>query len=174
MKNLKDYKFILIDMDGTLVRTASGRTFPKTEHDWMPILEMYDALKRNQPVHIHIVSNQGNMTGKRNKVDEEAWRLKAEYICKSLSYYTGASVSYDYCRTTDKDDPKRKPNSGMFDCFLRYMAHFYKVQVSPSDCIMVGDASGKPGQFSNSDLMFAKNSGIDYMDAADYIKHSLK
>ena len=42
--------------------------------------------------------------------------------------------------------------------------------LNPSDCLMIGDASGKPGQFSDSDKKFAENCGIDYMDAADYIK----
>lgn len=172
MKNLKDYRFILIDMDGTLVRTASGLTFPKTEHDWVPILEMYDALKKNKPEYIHIVSNQGNMA-KKNGVNEEAWREKAEYICKCLQRYTGANaVTFDYCTTTDKTDPKRKPNTGMFVSYIRHLKNNF-IDVRLNECLMIGDASGKLEQFSDSDLMFAKNCGIDYIDAAEYIRISL-
>ena len=40
---------------------------------------------------------------------------------------------------------------------------------------MIGDASGKEGQFSDSDKLTALNFGIDYMDADDFAvnyKHS--
>ena len=46
------------------------------------------------------------------------------------------------------------------------------------DCIkqkslMIGDASGKEGQFSDSDKKTAENFGIDYMDVNDFIKDLL-
>ena len=37
--------------------------------------------------------------------------------------------------------------------------------------LMIGDASGKEGQFSNSDKKTAENFGIDYMDVDDFIKY---
>jgi hypothetical protein len=38
-----------------------------------------------------------------------------------------------------------------------------------SKMLMIGDASGKPGQFSDSDKRTAENFGIDYMDINDFI-----
>ena len=35
---------------------------------------------------------------------------------------------------------------------------------------MIGDASGKEGQFSDSDKKCAENAGYDYMDVNDFIK----
>ena len=35
---------------------------------------------------------------------------------------------------------------------------------------MIGDASGKEGQFSDSDKKTAENFGIDYLDVEDFIK----
>ena len=35
--------------------------------------------------------------------------------------------------------------------------------------LMIGDASGKEGQFSDSDKKTAENFGIDYMDVNDFI-----
>ena len=35
--------------------------------------------------------------------------------------------------------------------------------------LMIGDASGKEGQFSDSDKKTAKNFGIDYMDVNDFV-----
>lgn len=34
---------------------------------------------------------------------------------------------------------------------------------------MIGDASGKQGQFSDTDRLTAENFGIDYMDVNDFI-----
>ena len=34
---------------------------------------------------------------------------------------------------------------------------------------MIGDASGKEGQFSDSDKKTAENFGIDYMDVDDFV-----
>ena len=39
---------------------------------------------------------------------------------------------------------------------------------------MIGDASGKEGQFSDSDKRSAENFGIDYMDVEDFIEESDK
>lgn len=36
--------------------------------------------------------------------------------------------------------------------------------------LMIGDASGKEGQFSDSDKKTAENFGIDYMDVNDFVK----
>ena len=36
--------------------------------------------------------------------------------------------------------------------------------------IMIGDASGKPGDFSDSDKKCAENFGIDYIDVRDFLE----
>jgi hypothetical protein len=41
--------------------------------------------------------------------------------------------------------------------------------VNSSSCLMVGDASGLEGQFSDSDKMCAFNAGISYMDVSEFI-----
>lgn len=38
---------------------------------------------------------------------------------------------------------------------------------------MVGDASGLPGQFSDSDKVCAENAGIDYMDVITFVGKDL-
>lgn len=35
---------------------------------------------------------------------------------------------------------------------------------------MIGDASGKEGQFSNTDKKTAENFGIDYLDVDDFVR----
>ena len=39
---------------------------------------------------------------------------------------------------------------------------------------MIGNASGKEGQFSDSDKKTAENFGIDYMDVDDFVKTNLE
>ena len=39
-----------------------------------------------------------------------------------------------------------------------------------NELLMIGDASGKEGQFSDSDKKTAENFGIDYMDVDDFVK----
>lgn len=38
-----------------------------------------------------------------------------------------------------------------------------------NDCLMIGDASGLEGQFSDSDKKTAENFGIDYMDVSEFV-----
>lgn len=42
---------------------------------------------------------------------------------------------------------------------------------SKSQMIMIGDASGKPGDFSDSDKKCADNFGIDYLDIEDFLNN---
>lgn len=73
----------------------------------------------------------------------------------------------------------RKPNTGMLEDMMVEVLrptpsviteilvegiYFFK-QFS----LMIGDASGKPGQFSDSDKRTAENFGIDYMDVEDFL-----
>lgn len=70
-----------------------------------------------------------------------------------------------YCCSMDKDNPYRKPNTGMLEqLYNQYLVH------SKDECIMIGDASGKPGDFSDSDKKCAENFGIDYIDVRDFLE----
>ena len=48
---------------------------------------------------------------------------------------------------------------------LSSLINKYNLEEIPKlSMLMIGDASGKPGDFSDSDLMTAKNFGINYID----------
>ena len=73
-----------------------------------------------------------------------------------------------YCTTNDKSDPYRKPNVGMLNHLTeRRVGDDFDYIKSVS--LMIGDASGKEGQFSDSDKKTAENFGIDYMDVEDFV-----
>lgn len=56
-----------------------------------------------------------------------------------------------------EDALKYRPLDGFFN------------SVEKSEMLMIGDASGKPGQFSDSDKKCAENFGIDYLDVEDFL-----
>ena len=73
-----------------------------------------------------------------------------------------------YCDTNDKSDPYRKPNTKMLETLLEdYVGD--DVECFKHEILMIGDASGKEGQFSDSDKKTAENFGIDYIDVNDLV-----
>lgn len=50
------------------------------------------------------------------------------------------------------------------------LEHLWSKELSKENAIMIGDASGKPRDFSDSDKKCAENFGIDYIDVEDLLK----
>lgn len=97
-----------------------------------------------------------------------------DYISSALEDYTNISVYNFYCDNNDKDNINRKPNTGMIDQYMDYIK-FINDNVDEENKIiydtimMIGDASGKEGQFSDSDKKTAENLGCEYMDVDDFV-----
>ena len=67
----------------------------------------------------------------------------------------------------NKNDSWRKPNTGMLENeYEHYLTKYSKEQM-----VMIGDASGKEGDYSNSDKKCAENFGIDYIDIKDFLNN---
>ena len=128
--------------------------------------DVLDAIKALHPQYILIVSNQGSIES--GFVDADNFRSKSEYIATAIREYRDCECYGMYCTTNDKTDLYRKPN-------VRMLADLLETYVGDDfDCIkqkslMIGDASGKEGQFSDSDKKTAENFGIDYMDVEDFV-----
>lgn len=162
---MKRYKIIFADLDGTLIETLSGETFPKGIWDMKFRFEVLDKLKDLSPDVILIVSNQGGI--QNGIVDEYNFKRKLEFIRYSIEEYTGCCVDGTYCSSNDKNCIDRKPNTGM----LQTLVHSYDFHNEPkANMLMIGDASGRPGQFSDSDKRCAENFGIDYIDVEDFLE----
>ena len=166
---MKQYEVIFADLDGTLINTISGKTFPKGIWDMKFNFDALDAIKKINPKYILIVSNQGGI--EKGFVNERNFQCKMEYICRSIKEYTGVEVEYSYCTSNDKDNKYRKPNIGMIDSLTREMIKRGIIEngICTDNILMIGDASGKEGQFSDSDKKTAENAGFDYMDIKDFI-----
>ena len=169
-ENLKNKSVIFCDLDGTLIETISGETFPKGIWDMRLKFDVLDAIKKLNPEYIFIVSNQGGIES--GFVDAQNFRAKSEYVARAVGEYCNCKCYAMYCETNDKLDLYRKPNTGMLEKLMEsYIGDDFDYIKIKS--LMIGDASGKPGQFSDSDKKTAKNFGIDYMDINDFVNDLL-
>lgn len=165
---MKNYKILFCDLDGTLIKTKSGETFPKDIWDMELRFDVLDAIKKLNPQYILIVSNQGGIG--KGLVNAYNFRVKSEYIARAIWEYCGCECYAMYCETNDKSDPYRKPNTGMLEHLTeKYVGDDFDFIKSRS--LMIGDASGKEGQFSDTDKKTAENFGIDYIDVDDFVRY---
>lgn len=169
---MKKCKLLITDLDGTLIETTSGDTFPKGVWDMRIKFDVFEAIKNYAPDDIVIISNQGGI--EKGFVNREMFEDKLNYVSSALADYTDASVCNYYCDSNDKDNINRKPNTGMIDQYMDYIK-FINDNVDEENKIiydtilMIGDASGKEGQFSDSDKKTAENFGCEYMDVDDFV-----
>lgn len=159
-------KALFLDLDGTLIKTKSGETFPKYNDDWKFNENILDIIKHYMAKdysHVVIVTNQGGIES--GYVIELDFKKKMDEITYSMYRHIGVYPSVYYCSTNNKDSYYRKPNPG----YAYTAAIQYQLYLSKST--MVGDASGLDGQFSDSDKVFAENAGIGtYYDISEFLK----
>lgn len=168
---MKEYKVIFADLDGTLIDTISGETFPKGIWDMRIKFDVLDAIKKLNPEYILIASNQGGI--ENGFVDNYNFDVKLDYISIAICEYCNCKCYALYCPTNDKSDQYRKPHTGMLEELLKkYVGGDFDCMKQKS--LMIGDASGKEGQFSDSDKKTAENFGIDYIDVDDFVNMNIQ
>lgn len=159
-------KILFCDLDGTLIDTISGETFPRGIWDMRFKFDVLDAIKRMNPKTILIASNQGGI--ELGYLTENEFRAKLEYICKSIEDYCMIPCYGTYCKDNRVTCPNRKPNLGMLQSLSQaFLESNFEDVVD--DSLMIGDASGLPGQFSDSDKNTAEKCGMEYMDVTDFV-----
>jgi DNA 3'-phosphatase len=147
---MEKVKVLFLDMDHNLIQPKDGKRFPDDPTDWEFILPTKEKVLElhEQGYKVVVVSNQGGIAF--GEEAHEGLKLKFEAIKAAM----GIPMVFFYCASRSKTDPMRKPNPGM----AKKAAQLYDIDWENS--IMVGDASGLPGRFSDSDKMFAVNAGI--------------
>lgn len=158
-------KVLFIDLDDTIITTISGNTFPTDVTDFKIRKEVLDKIVEVFPTlyYVEIVSNQGGIP---KFVDEQDFigKIKAieSFMQKYLRNHTGRNIFVNslYC-PSNAEICMRKPNTGMLESYSSW---------KKSELIMIGDASGKEDDFSDSDKQCAKNFGIEYIDIEDFLK----
>ena len=172
---MKKYKYLFCDFDGTLVDTLSGKTFPEGVWDMKVKFDVLDKIKELNPEYVFIVSNQGGIES--GFINENYFADKCQYVCDIIKEYCSIEkVWFTYCTTNDKTAEDRKPNTGMLEWLLgMYVSEYINDALSEEELklesLMIGDASGKEGQFSDSDKKCAENFGIDYLDVNDFLNY---
>ena len=91
MINFEDKKVLFIDLDSTLIKTISGKTFPEDITDFRIQLPVLDKIKETFPnlSYFFIVTNQGGI-GKF--ITEDDFKTKISSICMFCGYYLGDIV----------------------------------------------------------------------------------
>ncbi|XP_033097670.1 uncharacterized protein LOC117101646 isoform X2 [Anneissia japonica] len=150
------------DLDGTIIKTKSGNTFPEDENDWIfTSSNVKSIIQLNNKDHINnvIMSNQNGIgTGSQ---DKEEWMDKIEKITAEL----GVPM---YVLAATEKNKYRKPNVGMWDYYSCTLNQFKTIDKDKS--IYVGDAAGRPDDFSDSDKKFAENIGIAFKNNDEYFE----
>ena len=167
---MKNYKILFCDLDGTLINTISGESFPKGIWDMQIRFEVLDKIKEIKPKCLLIVTNQGGI--EKGFVNRRNFEFKMEYLCRSIKEYTGIPVEYSYCEKNGPTCKYRKPNTGMLDSLMYKMMNRNIIEngIETDKMLMIGDASGKEEQFSDTDKKTAENFGIDYIDVDDFVE----
>ena len=164
-------KAVFADLDGTLINTKSGKTFPENVNDWildLTVLDtMYAYMFKNLIGTLCIVSNQGGVESGYITRDEVMAKLSniklaiEEYFLDKYSY--NLKIDFAASFTNDPTDFMRKPNPGLG----------YKLAIANnlvlSQCIMIGDASGREGDHSDVDEGFASNCIMNYFDVESFV-----
>lgn len=168
---MKKYKYLFCDLDGTLIKTASGQTFAEDATDFRIRKDVLDKIKElhheNDLEFIAIFTNQGGIP---QYISERDFAAKLKAIETFIENITCTLVMSYYCASLEPSDENRKPNVGMLAKAARDCTTIHGWKFNKEKALMIGDASGKPGQFSDSDKKTAENFGIDYMDVEDFIK----
>ena len=152
----KNSKVLAFDLDGTLLIPKGSNKFPKGREDAKYAFEKVpEKIKyfKKDGYRIVIFTNQKNRN--KEEVEDIFFKVNKFFDLSSVSIFI--SLQNDYCR---------KPLPGMYD--------FFKTLNGPvKKLIYVGDAAGRPGDFSDSDLKFATNIGSLFFTPEHFFEHDI-
>lgn len=102
---MKDYKILFTDLDGTLIDTLTGKTFPEGVWDMKLDFVLLDCIKKLNPLAVFIVSNQGGI--EKGHVIRRHFNMKIDYITVAVSEYLQCTTVKTMTRMTSLESQIR-------------------------------------------------------------------
>lgn len=154
---LSEKRIVFIDMDDTLIKTTSGKTFPIGVYDMTLRLDVFAKIKAIAPNAVFIVSNQGGIEA--GFVNITLFQQKFMYVIASLQEYVGLHtfVAGKFCPTQDAKFEGRKPNTAMLTSMLDEFEQILGHKFTKKDCVYIGDT------LVDTEELTAKNFGCDFV-----------
>lgn len=129
-------KIAAYDMDGTLIKTQSGKVFPTSIDDWKLAFGTVTTMLKSKYADgykIVILTNQAGVTSGKTKVPDI--KKKIENIIKALGVPVQAFIATG-------DNCFRKPLTGMWQALCDHKNGDVTIDINQS--YFVGDAAGRP------------------------------
>lgn len=160
---LSEKRIVFIDMDDTLIKTASGQKFPLGVYDMTLRLDVFAKIKMIAPNAVFIVSNQGGIEA--GFVNITLFQQKFMYVIASLQEFLGLHtfVAGKFCPTQDAKFEGRKPNTAMLTSMLDEFEQILGHRFTKEDCVYIGDT------LIDTEEKTARNFGCDFVPVEDLI-----
>ncbi len=154
---LSEKRIVFIDMDDTLIKTTSGKTFPIGVYDMTLRLDIFAKIKAIAPNAVFIVSNQGGIEA--GFVNITLFQQKFMYVIASLQEFLGLHtfVAGKFCPTQDAKFEGRKPNTAMLTSMLDEFEQILGHRFTKEECVYIGDT------LVDTEELTAKNFGCDFV-----------
>ena len=133
------------DLDYTIIKTKSGKVFPKNKDDWEWLYDnTKDIMKKiSKKYNIVFFTNQKKLKKQEKRSD---FIEKINNIVKELDVPINTYISTN-------NGYYRKPFTGLWKKFIK---------INSSKSFYCGDAAGRKDDFAATDLMFANNLNIKF------------
>lgn len=157
--------YVCYDLDHTLIKNKSGRVHPKSEDD---IEKMYDnTFNEINKSNVVIFTNQKGLLNKSG-LSKDEWLNRLRYVTNAINkkYIIFVAIGEDgYYEENGKYYLYRKPGVGMYKRFMLLNKGICSVSN-----IYVGDALGREGDYSSSDMDFGKNCEMSVKSPEEFFK----
>lgn len=142
-------KIACFDIDSTIIKTKSGKTFATNKNDWIFFNDnVPKKLQKIKKTHsIIFITNQSGLKSKE-KMDD--WQQKISDVCKKLNVNLRV-----YCSI--QKDVFRKPCPTFINMIKSELDK--KLDYESYYC---GDAAGRKNDFSDTDYKFAVNANLEF------------
>ena len=153
--DIAPYSTVLLDRDGTVNVHIVGDYVRRPEQlEFVPGAKEAIAAMSRAGKQVYVITNQRGV-GRGLMTEADLGKVHA-FMLEQVEQAGGHIDGIYCCTATEADDPRRKPQTGMWQELLRDHP-----DIRPEETLMIGD--------SDSDEAFARNCGIAFCRVEDTI-----